>query len=115
MDYALQAIELAQIMDQSLDENNVELVSRCIMIADSFMPCTYSETIQSTTSELASTFHSRFSASWVYSKVVLLGISFLEREHRYGILQLLYNSISRLDFFKPLSCFFSCYNHCSLL
>ncbi|XP_044498267.1 fanconi-associated nuclease 1 homolog isoform X2 [Mangifera indica] len=94
-----EAIELAQIMDQSLDENNVELVSRCIMIADSFMPSTYSETIQSTTSELASTFHSRFSASWVYSKVVLLGISFLEREHRYH---------DAVNLLKRLLCNFPC-------
>ncbi|KAJ0034219.1 hypothetical protein Pint_25624 [Pistacia integerrima] len=73
-----EAIELAQIMDQSLDKNNVELVLRCLMIADSCISSTYSEAIQSTTSELASTFHSCFSASWVYSKVILLGISFLE-------------------------------------
>ncbi|XP_031271645.1 fanconi-associated nuclease 1 homolog [Pistacia vera] len=78
-----EAIELAQIMDQSLDKNNVELVLRCLMIADSCMSGTYSEAIQSPTSELASTFHSCFSASWVYSKVILLGISFLERERRY--------------------------------
>ncbi|TXG69322.1 hypothetical protein EZV62_004257 [Acer yangbiense] len=37
-----EAIELAQIMDQSLDENNVELVLRCIMIADSQISSTSS-------------------------------------------------------------------------
>ena len=80
----LQAIELAQIMDQSLDENNVELVLRCIMIADSQISSTCWEAAEPTTSELATPFYSCFSASWVFSKVVLLGISFLERERRYG-------------------------------
>ncbi|KAH9680763.1 Fanconi-associated nuclease 1-like [Citrus sinensis] len=79
-----EAIELAQIMDQSLDENNIELVLRCIMIAESRMSSSSCKAVQSITSELANTFHSCFSASWVYSKVVLLGISFLEREQRFN-------------------------------
>ncbi|KAK4838019.1 hypothetical protein QYF36_010411 [Acer negundo] len=78
-----EAIELAQIMDQSLDENNIELVLRCIMIADSQISSTCWEAAEPTTSELATPFYSCFSASWVFSKVVLLGISFLERERRY--------------------------------
>ncbi|KAH9649855.1 Fanconi-associated nuclease 1-like [Citrus sinensis] len=79
-----EAIELAQIMDQSLDENNIELVLRCIMIAESRMSSSSCKAVQSITSELANTFHLCFSASWVYSKVVLLGISFLEREQRFN-------------------------------
>lgn len=82
--YVLQAIELAQIMDESLDENNIELVLRCIMIADSQISSSSCKAIQST-SKLTNAFHSCFSASWIYSKVVLLGISFLECEHRYAI------------------------------
>ncbi|KAJ4723045.1 Fanconi-associated nuclease [Melia azedarach] len=78
-----EAIELAQIMDESLDENNIELVLRCIMIADSQISSSSCKAIQST-SKLTNAFHSCFSASWIYSKVVLLGISFLECEHRYN-------------------------------
>ncbi|KAL5758235.1 hypothetical protein ACOSP7_020846 [Xanthoceras sorbifolium] len=79
-----EAIELAQIMDQSLDENNIELVLRCIMVADSRISSTCWKATEPTTSKLAAPFYSCFSASWVFSKVVLLGISFLEHEHRYN-------------------------------
>ncbi|KAK8572824.1 hypothetical protein V6N13_048390 [Hibiscus sabdariffa] len=79
-----EAIEVAQIMDQSLDENNCELVLRCIMIADSRISSSPKKLIDSVTPESMVTFLSCFSASWVYSKVILLGISFLEREHRYN-------------------------------
>jgi len=79
----LQAIEVAQLMDEALDGNNVELVLRCIKIADSRISSSSMKTMESTTSELVATFYSSFSASWVYSKVVLLGVSFLERERRY--------------------------------
>ncbi|XVF37850.1 hypothetical protein REPUB_Repub20aG0046500 [Reevesia pubescens] len=79
-----EAIEVAQIMDQSLDENNFELVLRCIMIAESCISSSIEKFIDSTTPELMAAFLSCFSASWVYSKVMLLGISFLECEHRYN-------------------------------
>lgn len=78
-----QAIEVAQIMDESLDENNSELVSRCIEVSD-FHISNSLKTIQSSTSGSTDAFLSCFSASWVHSKVVLLGVSFLEREQRYG-------------------------------
>lgn len=80
----LQAIEVAQVIDQSLDENNFELVLRCIMIADSRISCCPEKLIDSTSPDLMAILRSRFSASWVYSKVILLGISFLEFERRYG-------------------------------
>ncbi|OMO71084.1 putative Zinc finger, Rad18-type [Corchorus capsularis] len=79
-----EAIEVAQIMDQSLDENNFELVLRCIMVAESHISSSPKKLVDSTTPELMATFLSCFSSSWVYSKVVLLGISFLEHEHRYN-------------------------------
>ncbi|XP_027165579.1 fanconi-associated nuclease 1 homolog [Coffea eugenioides] len=77
-----EAIEVAQIMDESLDLNNSELVSRCIEVSDHriFNPV---QAVQSSTAGSIDTFLSCFSASWVYSKVVLLGVSFLERELRY--------------------------------
>ncbi|KAM3708593.1 hypothetical protein ACJW30_02G108300 [Castanea mollissima] len=79
-----EAIEVAQLMDEALDGNNIELVLRCIKIADSRISSSSMKTMESTTSELVATFYSSFSASWVYSKVVLLGVSFLERERRYN-------------------------------
>lgn len=97
----LQAIEVAQIMDQSLDENNFELVLRCIMIAESHISSSPEKLIDSTTPELMATFFSCFLASCVYSKVLLLGISFLEHERRYGIM----NLGSRATFRETLSFF----------
>ncbi|KAK9991346.1 hypothetical protein SO802_026331 [Lithocarpus litseifolius] len=79
-----EAIEVAQLMDEALDGNAVELVLRCIKISDSRISSSSMKTMESTTSELVATFYSSFSASWVYSKVVLLGVSFLERERRYN-------------------------------
>ncbi|KAK9265825.1 hypothetical protein L1049_001792 [Liquidambar formosana] len=79
-----EAIGVAQIMDQSLDENDTDLVLRCLKISDSQISCSSVRAAQSSTTDSVSTFLSCFSASWVYSKVLLLGVSFLEREHRYS-------------------------------
>ncbi|KAL9360720.1 hypothetical protein Peur_048843 [Populus x canadensis] len=76
-----EAIEVAQMMDESLDENKSESVLRFIKIAESRM--SHTKASHSTASELVTAFFSCFSASWVYSKVVFLGVSFLERERRY--------------------------------
>ncbi|CAM8914894.1 unnamed protein product [Rhodiola kirilowii] len=80
MIYFEEAIEVAQIMDQFIEENNLETVAQCIKLSDLGLSCTSEHAAQS---ETAASFLSRFSASWVYSKVVFLGISFLEKEHRY--------------------------------
>ena len=81
----MQDIEVAQIMDQSLDENNTEFVLRCIGISESRICNSSHREIHSSTSESQITYLSCFSDSWVYSKVVLLGVSFLEREKRLEI------------------------------
>ncbi|CAM9004065.1 unnamed protein product [Rhodiola kirilowii] len=78
MIYFEEAIEVAQIMDQFIEENNLETVAQCIKLSDLGLSCTSEHAAQS---ETAASFLSRFSASWVYSKVVFLGISFLEKEH----------------------------------
>ncbi|XP_050237800.1 fanconi-associated nuclease 1 homolog isoform X2 [Mercurialis annua] len=78
-----EAIEVAQIMDESLEENKNDLVLRCINIAESFLSSSTAKEPQSMTSDTAVATLSCFSASWVYSKVVFLGISFLEHERRY--------------------------------
>ncbi|KAL6535299.1 hypothetical protein OROMI_026673 [Orobanche minor] len=74
-----EAIEISQIMVESLDENNSELGLRCIEISVARMSISFEE-VRSSTGESMATFWSHFSASWVYSKVVLLGVSFLEHE-----------------------------------
>ncbi|CAL5370348.1 unnamed protein product [Camellia sinensis] len=79
-----EAIEVAQIMDQSIDENNNESVLRCIELSGSRISNSSSRATQSSTSESLVTCFSCFSALWVYSKVVLLGVSFLEFEQRYN-------------------------------
>ncbi|KAH7565057.1 hypothetical protein JRO89_XS09G0122000 [Xanthoceras sorbifolium] len=73
-----EAIELAQIMDQSLDENNIELVLRCIMVADS--------RISSTCMELKSMDHCLhiFGSFWLISKCVLLLLSTYARKLMYN-------------------------------
>lgn len=69
---------MAQIMDQALEENNRELILRCINLSDSrIVP----STVRIHKLSLVP-FFSRFTSPWVYSKVVLLGVSFLEQENR---------------------------------
>ncbi|XP_042433885.1 fanconi-associated nuclease 1 homolog isoform X2 [Zingiber officinale] len=77
-----EAIEVAQIVDESLEANNVEMVTRCIDIADVRM-CTGFTRKHDFTTDPPPHFYSCFSASFVYSKVLSLGVSFFEREHRY--------------------------------
>lgn len=69
---------MAQIMDQAIEENNRELVMRCIDLSDSHI---LPSAVKIHESSLVP-FLLRFSSSWVYSKVVLLGVSFLEHENR---------------------------------
>ncbi|KAL5177112.1 Fanconi-associated nuclease 1 [Glycine soja] len=76
-----EAIEVAQIMDEALDANKTDVVLRCIKIAESCVSTDFP--IQCSTSESVSSIRRVFTASWVYSKVVTVGISFLERERRY--------------------------------
>lgn len=69
-------------MDEALDANKTDVVLRCIKIAESRVSTVLP--IEYLTSESVSTFHHLFTAPWVYSKVITLGISFLEQERRYG-------------------------------
>ncbi|EYU45657.1 hypothetical protein MIMGU_mgv1a001078mg [Erythranthe guttata] len=77
-----EAIEISQVMVESLDENNSELVLGCIDKSVSSISISSKESKSSTCGSM-SAFLSHFSASWVYSKAVLLGVSFFEREKRY--------------------------------
>ncbi|KAK3021907.1 hypothetical protein RJ639_047624 [Escallonia herrerae] len=79
-----EAIEVAQIMDESLDENHSVLVLRCIEVSESRMSGSSTKAIQSSTSGSLASFFACFSASWVYSVVILLGTSFLEHGNRYN-------------------------------
>ncbi|XP_065861538.1 fanconi-associated nuclease 1 homolog isoform X2 [Euphorbia lathyris] len=77
-----EAVEVAQIMDESLEKNNNDSVLVCTKIANSRLSSSNAKATESKAFESATIFK-YFSASWVYSKVILLGISFLERECRY--------------------------------
>lgn len=78
-----EAIEVAQIMDEYLDKNNTDLALRCIYTSNEKMQTLSKETKHSFESDSPPLFFSRFSASYVYSKVLSVGVSLLEREHRY--------------------------------
>ncbi|KAI3853640.1 hypothetical protein MKW98_025157 [Papaver atlanticum] len=76
-----EALEVAQIMDESLEEDDHVKVKSCMEISDARISSSR-EAPQSSTPPTM-TFHSSFSDSYIYSKVVTLGISYLERERRY--------------------------------
>ncbi|XP_010461652.1 PREDICTED: fanconi-associated nuclease 1 homolog isoform X3 [Camelina sativa] len=72
-----EAIEVAQLMDESLDSEDSRTVLKCIMISETRI----------FSSSLDSAHHAAFNCftgPWVYSKVVLLGVSFLENNKRYN-------------------------------
>ncbi|PWA46851.1 fanconi-associated nuclease [Artemisia annua] len=94
-----EALEVAQIMDESLVENDSSMVLRCIAISDSRICSSAAKTVQVSTSKQLSAPFPCFSASWIYSKVVLLGVSFLESERRYN---------EAIDLLKRLLLNFTC-------
>nr|CAD1836469.1 unnamed protein product [Ananas comosus var. bracteatus] len=73
-----EAIHVAQTMDESLDDNNMEIVARCINVSENQIRTILEETPLNSDSPPA--FFSCFSASWVYSKVLTLGVSVYEHE-----------------------------------
>ncbi|CAL5051309.1 unnamed protein product [Urochloa decumbens] len=77
-----EAIRVAQVMDESLDNNNMDLVTRCIDLSENRL-CTMTKQENATSPEHPPLFFSRFSASWVYSKILTLGVSVYERDRRY--------------------------------
>ncbi|KAG9446705.1 hypothetical protein H6P81_012833 [Aristolochia fimbriata] len=83
-----EAIGVAQLIDQSIDDNNMEMAMRCIDVSDHH--------ISDMDHKLPRTWFSCFSASWIHSKVVSLGVSLLERDRRYkDAIKLLKRLLSR--------------------
>ncbi|AQL01725.1 Fanconi-associated nuclease 1-like protein [Zea mays] len=76
------AIRVAQVMDESLDNNKMDLVTRCIDLSENRL-CIMPKRENTITPERLRSFFSRFSASWVYSKILTLGVSVYERDRRY--------------------------------
>lgn len=70
-------------MDQSLDEDNSELVLRCIEVAESQLSSYSRVKKQSLPLNLVARFLECFSAAWIHSKVALLGVSYFEQQRRY--------------------------------
>ncbi|XP_020595998.1 fanconi-associated nuclease 1 homolog isoform X2 [Phalaenopsis equestris] len=81
--WRIQAIEVAQIMDESIDQSDMETTGRCIELSENRLLTNFSEEALYSVSRTQQQFFSYFSASWVYSKVLTLGVSVFEREHRY--------------------------------
>uniref|UniRef100_A0A0D3GDC4 Fanconi-associated nuclease n=1 Tax=Oryza barthii TaxID=65489 RepID=A0A0D3GDC4_9ORYZ len=77
-----EAIQVAQVMDQSLDNSNMEMVTRCIELSENRLSTAPKEE-NATRAESPPSFFSRFSASSVYSKILTLGVSVYERDRRY--------------------------------
>lgn len=78
-----EAIRVAQLMDESLDNNNMEIVTRCADLSENQL-CTMPKEENENLPESPPSFFSCFSASWVYSKILTLGVSVYERERRYA-------------------------------
>ncbi|KZT76745.1 fanconi-associated nuclease 1 [Dorcoceras hygrometricum] len=95
--YLEESVEVAQIMVEAIDDCNSEFVLRGREISVSNLKASSEEGKYSTEKSMAS-FLSRLSTSWTYSKVVLLGVSFLEHEKRYSdainLLRLLLNTFN---------------------
>ncbi|PNT76430.1 fanconi-associated nuclease 1 homolog isoform X6 [Brachypodium distachyon] len=92
-----EAIRVAQLMDESLDNDNMEMVSRCADLSENRV-CTMPTEEDSNLAESPPSFYSCFSSTWVYSKVLTLGVSVYERERRYAdairILKILLSKIA---------------------
>ncbi|XP_078172244.1 zinc ion binding/nucleic acid binding/hydrolase isoform X2 [Carex rostrata] len=79
-----EAIQVAQVMDESLDNDNMKMVERCIEISQNYMCSSpMEETSLISSSVFKPRFFSCFTAWWVYTKVLTLGVSVYERERRY--------------------------------
>uniref|UniRef100_A0ACD6AE38 Uncharacterized protein n=1 Tax=Avena sativa TaxID=4498 RepID=A0ACD6AE38_AVESA len=76
-----EAIRVAQFMDESLDNENMDLVSRCADLSENRL-CTMLKEDSSIAE--SPPFYSCFSSNWVYSKVLTLGVSVYERDRRYS-------------------------------
>uniref|UniRef100_A0ACD5ZS42 Uncharacterized protein n=1 Tax=Avena sativa TaxID=4498 RepID=A0ACD5ZS42_AVESA len=76
-----EAIRVAQFMDESLDNDNMDLVSRCADLSENRL-CTMLKEDSSIAE--SPPFYSCFSSTWVYSKVLTLGVSVYERDRRYS-------------------------------
>ncbi|KAJ4762387.1 zinc ion binding/nucleic acid binding/hydrolase [Rhynchospora pubera] len=79
-----EAIQVAQVMDESLDKNNMKMVERCIEISENYIcSAPMEETSLISACVFKPRFFSCFTAWWVYTKVLTLGVSVYERERRY--------------------------------
>lgn len=90
---------VAQIMDVALDANDMPKVTKCMGISRTYLDKLKMD------KNLQTGFHSifldRFSAAWVHTKILSLGVSVLERERRFSFEDHLYKKLcSILEYFK---------------
>ncbi|KAI4341680.1 hypothetical protein MLD38_026374 [Melastoma candidum] len=79
-----EAIEVAQLLDESIDENEVENIFNCVKVADSRLDTASGNFGGGSRICSSASFLFYFTPSWVYSKVVLVGVSYLEQGRRYN-------------------------------
>ena len=72
---------MAQVMDESLDNEDMEMVLRCTDFSENRL-CTMLKEEDSRLAESRPSFYSCFSSTWIYSKILTLGVSVYERERR---------------------------------
>ncbi|KAJ3675670.1 hypothetical protein LUZ60_004712 [Juncus effusus] len=79
-----EAIQLAQVMDESLEENDMKIVERCIEVSENYIFHTPKEEYSISSPSVSNPrFFSSFKASHVYSKILTFGVSIYERDRRY--------------------------------
>ncbi|KAH9312958.1 hypothetical protein KI387_027993 [Taxus chinensis] len=89
-----QALAVSQIMDMALDANDMPKVTKCIEISSTYLANWQMD--KNLQTGFRSMFLARFSAAWVYTKILTLGVSVLEHERRYGeAVELLKSLLSR--------------------
>lgn len=81
----MQALEVAQAMDMALEVNDMATVLGFVARAQSFLRLNQNDGSKEPRSDDRPSFLHRFTASRVYATVCTLGVSILEREHRFLI------------------------------
>ncbi|KAG0617281.1 hypothetical protein M758_5G178400 [Ceratodon purpureus] len=78
------ALEVAQAMDMALEVNDMTAVMAFLTRARTFLRIDQNEGSKEPRRDGCPSFFYRFTAARVYATVCTLGVSILEREHRYG-------------------------------
>jgi Fanconi-associated nuclease 1 len=81
--FVIQALEVAQAMDMALEVNDMTTVMSFVTRAQTFLCIDQNEGNKEPRRDGCPSFFFRFTAARVYATVCTLGVSILEREHRF--------------------------------